>query len=473
MTDMEEEYVQRPSSASAPQLPPLSPAQTQPMRQSYTNFKDKAAERQMAAMERRMRAATEAPKRHAFLEGLLNEDLRKISKWHGSRPHHEQKRFVRAVDSLYKGYDQMAGAMPAVKAKAEKESRIAEAQQAALMAEAQAIANRDDPYLRESPRGPPAMGQSASAPNFPSNPIDVFEQNKRRGRRPRGGASGAGSNASVTSSEANNTLGKWMDAQSTTSQSTGASSMTEGTNFSQLTRTSTNCSDCSEPGTHNNMIFRIHKRALAANKRTFNAKDQHAPAYLKDGVPNIGFPECERMQTAYRDQFGHKPLGADVVPREAYSSVFQNQSLPFVDEFLGVAPKDQQKQVAGMVRSLNYLRLAHHRNTSCVMRQEMDLAENSRLWKPKKTEQVFRPEQRNLSRVPLGAIGLAAFDRVKEETPPPSHSGDSVYSPSVSGLGSLPLTPRSLPTPLVGGRDLPMMTEPWPGLLPPIAEGSM
>lgn len=457
--------VRRPSSASAPTLPQLSPQQGT-MRQTAMDFKTQALERQMAAREKRMRAANEAPKRHAFLEGLLNQDLQNVSKWHGSRPHHEQKRFVRAVDSLYKGFGQIEGALPAVQAKAEKETKIVQAQQAARIAEAQAIANRDDPYLRESPRGP-AMGQSASAPNL-SKPIEVFEQNKRGQRRRDGGSRAGSDTASMTSSQADrNGLEKWMDAQSVTTCTTGYSQTTEGTSFSQMTRTSSGISDYSEPGTHNQMVYRVHKRAMAANKRTFNSKDQHAPAYLRDGVPNIGFPECERMATNYRDEFGHKPLGGDALPKEAYASVFQDQSLPFVDQFLEVAPKDQQKQVAGMVRSLNYLRLAHHRNTSCVMRQDMDLAENSRLWKPKRAQAVYAPEQRNLSRVPLGALGLAGNHRVKEETPEPSEYGDSIHSPSVSGLGSLPLTPRSIPTPLVGGRDLPMMSAP----LASIAEG--
>merc|ERR1719161_847912 len=180
------------------------------------------------------------------------------------------------------------------------------------------------------------MEQSASAPNLPSKPIEVFEKNKQRGRRRGMGGSEAGSDAaSVTSSQATvNGLQKWMDAQSTTTCTTGASQTTEGTAFSQLTRTSTNCSDCSEPGTHNAMIYRIHKRALAANKRSFNAKDQHAPAYLKDGIPNIGFPECERMATNYRDNFGHKPLGGGEIHHNAYKSVFKDDKMPFVDEFL-------------------------------------------------------------------------------------------------------------------------------------------
>jgi len=311
------------------------------------------------------------------------------------------------------------------------------------------------------------MGQSASAPNL-SKPIEVFEQNKRGARR-RDGGSGAGSDtASMTSSQANpNGLEKWMDAQSNATCTTGYSQTTEGTSFSQMTRTSEGNSDYSEPGTHNQMVYRVHKRALAANKRSFNAKDQHAPAYLRDGVPNIGFPECERMATQFRDAYGHKPLGGDSMPREAYASVFQDQSLPFVDQFLEVAPKDQQKQVAGMVRSLNYLRLAHHRNTSSVMRTDIDLAENSRLWKPKHVGPVFSPEQRNLSRVPLGGPPPMSNHRVKEETPEPSEHGDSIHSPSVSGLGSLPLTPRSIASPLVGGSDFPMMSAP----LAPIAEG--
>merc|ERR1719359_1998462 len=416
-------------------------------------FKDRAQQRQMAAMERRMRKTTEAPRRQAFLGGLLNQDLQMITKWHGSRPHHEQKRFVRAVDSLYKGFDKIDGALPALQAKAEKDAKAAQAQQEAQLAQLRQIANQDDPYLRESPRGTPAMGQSASAPNLPSKPIEVFEQAKRKGRRRGGAGSGAGSDTASMASSMND-LEKWLDDQSTSTITTGASSMSELTTMSQMTRTSSGgLSDCSEPGTHNQMIYRIHKRALAANKRSFNARDQHEPAYLKDGVPNIGFPECERMATAYRDQFGFKPIGSGDIPRESYASVFNQEKLPFVSEFLETAPQQQKDQVAGMVRSLNYLRLAHHRNTSCVMRQEMNLHENARLWRPKKQEQVFRPEQRNLSKVPLGAIGLIGQNPpVREEEIRPPSGPPSVHSPSVSGLGSLLLTPRSLPTPLhVGG----------------------
>jgi hypothetical protein len=461
----EELLDRRPSSASAPQLPALSPSPQQTAKlNTVTDFKTQALERQMAARERRMRAATEAPKRHAFLSSVLNQDLQQLTKWHGARPHHEQKRFVRAVDSLYKGFSKMEGALPSIQAKADKEAKAAQLRQAASIAEAQAIANQDDPYLRESPRGPPALGQSASAPNLPSNPIDVFEENKKRSRRRGGGAAGAGSDtASMASSQATrNGLEKWLDAQSNATFSTATTSATQLTTLSQMTRTSASASECSEPGTHNQMIYRVHKRALGANRRTFNAIRQDRPAYLEDGVPNIGFPECERMATAYRDEFGHKPLGGGEIHKNAYASVFQEDKLPLVEQFLESAPKDQKDSVAGMVRSLNYLRLAHHRNTSCVMRQEMNLHENQRLWKPKLQTAVAAPDQRNFSRVPLGALGLTSQKRVKDESPPPSRSGDSIYSPSVSGLGSLPLTPRSLPTPLVGGRDMPLMSAPEP-----------
>merc|ERR1719454_970398 len=118
------------------------------------------------------------------------------------------------------------------------------------------MANQDDPYLRESPRGAPAMAQSASAPNLPSKPIDVFEQKKRNGRR-RNGAGGASDTASNASEATKNGLEKWLDAQSTTTYTTEASSATRQTTLSEMTRTTASgMSDCSEPGTHNQMIYR-------------------------------------------------------------------------------------------------------------------------------------------------------------------------------------------------------------------------
>merc|ERR1719183_821335 len=149
------------------------------------------------------------------------------------------------------------------------------------------------------------------------------------------------------------------------------------------------------------MIYRIHKRALAANQRTHGTKDQHEPSYLKDGVPNSGFPECERMATQFRDAFGHKPLGGGEIPKEAYGSVFQADKMPFVENYLGVASKEEKQSMGDMVRSLQFLRTEHTRRTTSLQKQEMDLAENSRLWRPGQQEPVYRPEQRNLSKVPL------------------------------------------------------------------------
>lgn len=457
---------QRPMSSSMPSLPALSPSQTATKFNTAMDFKTKAAERQRRAQERRLRSQTEGPKRQAFLAGLLNEDLQHLSKWHGGRPHHEQKKFVRAVDSIYNAFIKMDGTLPALQVQAAQQAKAAQQQQAAAIKAAQAIANQDDPYLRESPRGGPTLVESASAPNLPSKPIDVFEQ-KKRGRRRQGDDAGS-DGASISSSQATkNNLEMWLDAQSMRTSTTGASGSTQFTSISQMTATSSGgVSLCSEPGTTNQAVFRHHKRALAANYRSHGTRDQHDAAYLKDGVPNSGFPECERMATQFRDAYGHKPLGDGEVHQNAYKSVFNENRVPFVEKFLAVAPKEQKEQMGDMVRSLQFLRTMHKRQTSSVQKVEMDLAENARLWRPGLQEPVFTPEQRNLSRVPLGAIGLTGQKkRVQENSPRPS-SGPRIHSPSVSGLGSLPLTPRSLPTPLVGGRDLPMTSEP----LAPIAE---
>jgi hypothetical protein len=413
----------------------------------------------------------EAPQRQVFLSGLLNEDLQNLTKWHGTRPQHEQKRFVRAVDSIYSTFVKMEGAAPAFQAQAQQQAKVAQQQQAAraaALAAAHAVANQDDPYLRESPRGGPALGASASAPNLPPKPIDVFEQNKRKNNRRT--PSQAGDAASVTSSQLDmNGLDKWLDGQSISTSTTGGASSSQFTSLSQMTATSSGgLSMCSEPGTTNQAVYRIHKRALAANYRAHGTKDHHEPAYLKDGVPNSGFPECERMATQFRDAYGHKPLGGGEVHKGAYGSVFKEDKLPFVEKFLDNAPKEHKEQMGDLVRSLQFLRTAHKRHTSSLQRIEMDLAENSRLWRPGHQHPVYDPSQRNFSRVPLGAIeGNNPRPKVQEPTPRPS-TGPRVHSPSVSGLGSLPLTPRSLPTPLVGGRDFPMMSA--PDALAPIAE---
>jgi hypothetical protein len=450
-----------------PSLPALSPSQTATKFNTATDFKTKAAERQRRAQERRMRAATEGPKRHAFLGGLLNEDLQNLCKWHGMRPHHEQKRFVKAVDSIYSSFNKMDKTLPQIQVQAAQQAKVAQQQQAAYAAAVHAVVSQDDPYLRESPRGAPALGESASAPNLPSKPIEVFEQNKKKGRR-RQGSDGGSDGASVSSSQATkNNLEQWLDAQSMRTSTTGASGSTLMTTFSQLTATSSGgLSLCSEPGTTAQAHFRTHKRALAANYRSFGTRDQHDAAYLKDGVPNSCFPECERMATQFRDAYGHKPLGGGEVHVNAYKSVFKENKIPFVEKFLEVAPKEQKEQMGDLVRSLQFLRTAHKRQTSSVQRVQMDLAENARLWRPHHQEPVFSPEQRNLSKVPLGAIGLGGQKKRAQENSPRPSSGPGIHSPSVSGLGSLPLTPRSLPTPMVGGRDMPMMSEP----LAPIAE---
>jgi hypothetical protein len=325
----------------------------------------------------------------AFLSGLLNEDLQNLTKWHGSRPNHEQKRFVRAVDNIYKSFCKMDSRnLPALQAQAQQQAKAAQQQQASKIAAYQAVANQDDPYLRESPRGGPAMGASASAPNLPTKPIEVFEQTKRKNNR----RNDAGSDtASVRSSEmSRNGLEKWMDAQSITTDTTGGSSTTRFTSISQMTATSGSLSMCSDPGTTYQDVYRIHKRALMANYRTHGTKDHHEPAYLKNGIPNSGFPECERMATQFRDAYGHKPLGAGEIPKNAYSSVFKEDKLPFVESFLQVAPKEEKEQLGDMVRSLQFLRTAHKRHTSSLQKQEMDLADFFRARRRSVTEEFFQ-----------------------------------------------------------------------------------
>lgn len=449
--------------ASTPVLPPLSPAlaDTQPP-PAAQRAALRAQQRHAARQARRQQNPREGPRREAFLGNLLNEDLQHLSKWHGSRPPHEQKRFLRSVDNLYKAFvsAEGGGGLPALQAQVEAQAKAKQEEKAAAMAAVMAAAAQDDPYNRPPTptRAQQQLAASSSAPSLPSRPIDVFEQKKRKGTGRRS-LSGSQSGSSIASSDMNG-LERWMDAQSMSSSTTGAASSAQFTTLSQMTRTSSGgISLCSEPGTTNMMLYRHHKRALAANSRR-DAVDHHAPGYLKDGIPTIGFPESERMQTAFRDAYGVKPL-AEHITKEMYSNVFKGDMEPFVEKFVETAPKEHRDQFANMVRSLQYLRTVKKRNTTTLQRQELDLQENSRLWKPAATKPMFTPEQRNLSKIPLGTIANASENvRAPSPSPPPSSSDQRVRSPAVSDLCSLPLTPHSLPTPLVAGRDLPLASAP-------------
>jgi len=106
--------------------------------------------------------------------------------------------------------------------------------------------------------------------------------------------------------------------------------------------------------------------------------------------------------------------------------------------------------------------------------EDFDLSENSRLWQPSRAKPYMEKEACNRSFVPLGTLNSALMK--KKAAAAKRSGGDSTGgvktapalsefplpppSPAVSGLCSLALTPRSLPTPLIAGIDLPLACAP-------------
>lgn len=150
------------------------------------------------------------------------------------------------------------------------------------------------------------------------------------------------------------------------------------------------------------------------------------------------------MQTEFRNTYGSRPQEGTIT-KNMYSSVISGDAQPFVAQFLERAAPDERNRFAGMVRSLEYLRQARTKEGKSLAKQDYDLQENSRLWKPPLQQPVFDPSERNLSKVPLGSrqppkermMASAPQLLVDASRPPPS--------PSVSGLGSLPLSRASTP----------------------------
>mmetsp|Transcript_76556 Transcript_76556/g.216483 ORF Transcript_76556/g.216483 Transcript_76556/m.216483 type:complete len:100 (+) Transcript_76556:1-300(+) len=96
-----------------------------------------------------------------------------------------------------------------------------------------------------------------------------------------------------------------------------------------------------------------------------------------------------------------------------------------------------------MTRSLESLRRSKTSGTKSLAAQDYNLQENQRLWKPPRQKPVFEASQRNLSKVPLGTTGFVEGRR--SPSAPPQAEDHGPPSPSVSGLGSLPLSRLSTP----------------------------
>lgn len=256
-------------------------------------------------------------------------------------------------------------------------------------------------------------------------------------------------------------MDRWLEGGSVTTATTAttnASRFSRG--LSELTKTSiASNSICSEPVTMHQMQFRHHRRAFALGKVNF--KDANNPfdaGNLKDGVPNIGWPDRERLVTNYNDNFGNPGEEHKKPQKEMYSSVIRSNQHPFIERFLDGANGGQTNQFLGMVRSLDYLRTAHGALTESQMQQDMNLEENRRLFKPGRAKPWFAKEQANISTIPLGTLNQTTIKKEVAKPPPPPSQPAVPPSPAVSNLSSIPLS--RLSTPLVGNRGMPFASPP-------------
>jgi len=371
-------------------------------------------------------------KRQEFLSGLLNEDLQKLSRWHYDRPQHEQKRFLRTVDALYKEFSKEAsGASSSTRAAPPPRPRPSQALPSVL---------EDDELRSSTPRGQPPtqlLGASASEPSLPSTPIEVFEQRRRAGVAKR-----------AVREEGFNSLEAWMEGASVSSvfSVTTASTRASGKSNITLTTSSGASSLGGQKTTTQSAFVRPKHVRLLGNKRTQRGCAHIGSEELKDGLANMGFPERERFRTNFTDTFGRAAL-AESLPPEACNKVIQDSQMPFVKSYLEGAPSQQKAQFGNAIRSLQSLRRMG-KGSLTQQKEAFDTEENTRLWMPARATPL-PAGMHTRSQVPLGGASLTAaslkgsglsqqlptIDKVSASLgmPPPS--------PSVSNLSSLPLSP--------------------------------
>jgi len=419
------------TSSSLPALPTIHEAAS--TSSGATAGKDAQRTRMMK------RRTTEAPKRQAFINGLINQDLQQLSQWHGKRPAHEQRRFLRSVDTMYKAFVSQENPAPPNRARVEADAAARAKQMEAIQqahAEAAWRASEEDPLNgppRSPGRAPPSLQHSASAPSN-LTPIQVMEMKKRSG---------------MHGDEEFNSLERWMEGGSVATATTGTTAASRYTSLTQMSKTTINSSVCSEPGTLNQQHYRVHKRGFAMNKIHGGIQDPYS-GNMKGGLPNGGIPDEERLITTFKDQFGSRPLGEFPAKEKMYENIFKEESHPFVATFVENAKPVDKEQFGNLVRSMQYLRTAKKKANQSQLKNDLDLEENQRLWKPKMTKPWFEPKDANMSQVP----GLGTLNKPKPKSeaelaampppgPPPGRACPP--SPSVSNLGSMPLSRLSTP----------------------------
>jgi len=268
-------------------------------------------------------------------------------------------------------------------------------------------------------------------------PIDIFAETKKMELRRK-----------QNPDEDPNTLLNWLDGQSMTSGSTAQTASTQMTRFSQLTATSSGstCSEFCDAPTTNQSHFRYHKRGFALNQNRWKAPNPHEAGNLKDGIPTIGFPETERMMTQFKEAFGDVNLQGANITKEMYQSVLKSNSHPFVRQFLDSADPKEKERFADMVRCLEYLRKSGTSRNMSLQKEEMNLAENRRLFNPSRQRPMFDTSEINISKVPIGNLptGKKPVSVAPPQVMPDLHPHPP-SSPAVSGLGSVPLSRLSTP----------------------------
>ncbi|CAE7249041.1 PDIL1-3 [Symbiodinium sp. CCMP2592] len=199
------------------------------------------------------------------------------------------------------------------------------------------------------------------------------------------------------------------------------------------------------PGTTNQAVFRQHKRGIAANRPLKRRPDFYSGA----GVKNSLDQENWRLDptTSYQKHFGVPAPAledASVLTRKC-SAIFKAGQQPRVQRYAHASDAAQQREFASVVRSLESLRTGQR--TQSRSHLDFDRQEHERLWKPPLQRPVMDTAQIQRSQVALGIVPQ------RKETPEPVPVVEVArvaevevpQSPSVSHLGSLPLTAISYP----------------------------
>jgi hypothetical protein len=181
--------------------------------------------------------------------------------------------------------------------------------------------------------------------------------------------------------------------ESSATDDTPTSNASYFTSLSRLTAT-TRSSHGSMPMPVYSLDFKSHRRAIAANRRTWNPKFNHLMSTQDSPI----FP----TQMCASTRKSGSSLDGSCTDKSNIQSVFSSIMITLVDEFLRKSTDTQRSEYIRCIRALHSFRRLTHYDSGVT--RDFCVADDAKVWSPRRAVPVILQRDLMRSTVPIGSF---------------------------------------------------------------------